>query len=350
MILATPGPSDSSIHHLASGVQQVVLGCPDDNPLGRVRTFRRKLENLLREQVFNIIHFRSIFEGIVAIDNELNRGAKLVYEANGFPSIEMKYHYPALLENDELVRKLRRQEDRCLRAADRIITVSQTNRAHIESRIEPAFATAVIPNGADLEPFAYQSPSPLNTDLLRLIYVGTTSPWQGINVLLESVEMIQKSQEVQLLIVGAATGRRTKQVQQQIAKLGIEPQVKFQEASTKSEVCQLFHESHLTVVPLLKLDRNTIQGCCPIKLIEAMASGCPVIASNLPVVQEIATPDIHFLPARPGDGRNLKNLILQLADDNELQHRLSLAARQHVEQNLTWELANQKLLKVYQAL
>ncbi len=96
--------------------------------------------------------------------------------------------------------------------------------------------------------------------------------------------------------------------------------------------------------------RNNVQGCCPIKVIEGMAAGTPLIASNLPVVQELGIPGEHYIPARPGDAGNLKNLILESAAGHTTNHQMAIAARKHVEQNLTWRHATEAVGKVYHEL
>ena len=96
LVLVTPGPRDLPARPFAPGVRQVVLGCPDADLLGRVLTFRAKLEALLRDQPFEIIHFRSVFEGYPLARHKDALGARLVYEVNGLPSIELKYSRPAL--------------------------------------------------------------------------------------------------------------------------------------------------------------------------------------------------------------------------------------------------------------
>ena len=60
---STPGRTTCRPVRLLPGVRQIVLGCPDGDLIGRVLTFRAKLLALLRRQSFDVIHFRSIFEG-----------------------------------------------------------------------------------------------------------------------------------------------------------------------------------------------------------------------------------------------------------------------------------------------
>ena len=68
-----------------------------------------EIRGLLRQQVFQVIHFRSPFEGGVVCDRALNSGAKLVYEVNGFPTVEMPYHYSGI-EHSQFLEKLGRME------------------------------------------------------------------------------------------------------------------------------------------------------------------------------------------------------------------------------------------------
>lgn len=350
VVLVTPSQHDRPISQLCAGVRQLQLGCAEDNPLGRARIFRAKLKKVLEEQPFTVIHFRSIFEGAVATDPELNRKAKLIYEANGFPSIEMKYHYPQLLSEPNLIAKFERQEIRCLNAADHIVTVSETTKRWIQSRLSEPKPITVIPNGYDPETFRGRAAQLTDKGPIRLAYFGTLTHWQGVETLLESVEWVNKERNCILTIVGPASRRHSLQIQKSIQRLGLRETVSVQVAYSKLQINNLLHQSHMTVVPLMPVDRNTQQGCCPIKMIEAMASGCPVIASNLPVVQELATPDVHYAPFKPGDARNLKNVILELANDSDRALSISKSAREHCQSKLTWKHATDRLIKVYQSI
>ncbi len=347
VVLATPAADDVLVRQLLPGVRQLQLGCSDDNPLGRVKIFQKKLCQLLEDQPFDLIHFRSIYEGVVVCDSKMNRGAKLIYEANGFPSLELKYHYPEVRSDIGLTEKLAKQEVRCLAAADQIITIADVSKQFIESRMSQEKPIRVIRNGYDPNDFVGRQPQPTERGPIRIAYVGTLSHWQGIETLLEAVELVNKERRCLLTICCAASQRRKKAIAKILKRLNLEEFVNLQVAYSKSQVCGLLHQSHMTVVPLLNVDRNSVQGCCPIKMIEGMASGCPVIASNLPVVQELGEPDVDYLAAKPGDARNLKNLILKLATEPKLALTLSQNARRRASENLTWRHATDQLLEVY---
>ena len=66
----------------------------------------------------------------------------------------------------------------------------------------------------------------------------------------------------------------------------------------------LLAEADACVAPLALNDRNVTQGCCPIKVLECMAAGRPLVAANLPVVRELAREDqdaLLFAPNEPGE-------------------------------------------------
>jgi len=189
--LATPGGTDISERPFGAGATQVVLGCPDGNPLGRARTFREKLAAWLAPRTFDVLHCRSIFEGIPLLDPRLRRDARLVYEVNGFPSVELKYHYAKVGDDPVLLAKLERQENDLLAAADLVITVSDVNQAAIEARGVAPQRIRVIRNGVDLERFPYRPPPvAVAGETVRLCYVGTLSVWQGVEVLIEAVDLL----------------------------------------------------------------------------------------------------------------------------------------------------------------
>ncbi|MFO0871780.1 MAG: glycosyltransferase family 4 protein [Pirellulales bacterium] len=370
--LVTPGPADRASQSLAeslrpaqastaapppghlravdSRIHHVVFGCPDTNPLGRARTFRVKLAHWLAARRFDVLHCRSIFEGIPLLRPEVRQQARLVYEVNGFPSIEMKYHYARLAEERPVIEKLARQENDLLAAADLVLTVSDVNRAAIAARGVPLPRVEVIRNGVDLETFPFAPPPPAAAGPVRVAYVGTAAPWQGLDTLIEAVAMLQAQRAVELAILGPVARSRRAELERLTRRLHVDQAVQLLGPGSQADVVRLLHASHLAAVPLLAVDRNTRQGCSPLKLLEALAAGCPVVASDLPVVRELAEPERHLITVRAGDARHLKNGLLRLVETEGLAESLATAARQHVEQHFTWERAGEALIRAYDSL
>ena len=106
----------------------------------------------------------------------------------------------------------------------------------------------------------------------------------------------------------------------------------------------------VVVAPLLANDRNTVQGCCPLKVLEAMASGVPLIASDLPVVRALARDGEHALLVRPGSGKAIKDAMLRLGAEPGLRTQLADAARRRIESMFTWRRSGAALVELYREM
>ena len=82
-------------------------------------------------------------------------------------------------------------------------------------------------------------------------------------------------------------------------------------------------------------------------LVEAMARGCPVIASDAASLPEIVTPEADGLLVPPNRPEAIGAAILRLRDDPDLWARLALGARRTVEQKFTWSRVVDRCLEAY---
>jgi len=116
------------------------------------------------------------------------------------------------------------------------------------------------------------------------------------------------------------------------------------------EMPELVAQADVCIAPLGYNDRNVTQGCCPLKIIEYMACGRPIVASNLPVVRELARDDIDALLFTPEDANDLARCVLAILEDETLAQRLADSAAQRAKDTFSWHTAQKKLLKVYKSL
>jgi glycosyltransferase involved in cell wall biosynthesis len=310
--------------------------------IDRVLCFGGFLTRWLRTREFQAIHFRSIFEGLPILRHR--NGAALVFEVNGLPSIELKYRYPGSEDDRELMHKIEAQERACIRAADRIVTPSAVTRDFlVKSRGAARERIAVIPNGADTELFRPRA-GLVDPVAWRLLYFGTLSAWQGVDLAIRAVAQVDA---VSLRVVGTGSRARMGALTRLAAKLGVADRVALCPSVSPEELADELAACNAVLAPLLWNDRNVVQGCCPLKILEGMAAGRPVIASDLEVVGELGRHEEHLLLTRPGSVDAIAEAIVRLRGDPALAATLSSNARRLVEERYTWEHAVRSLTDVY---
>jgi glycosyltransferase involved in cell wall biosynthesis len=329
------------------------IGLQQGNLLDRVSIFRNKLAGHLQENSYRAIQFRSIWEGRVAVD--FARGSDLIYEVNGFPSIELKYHYPGLAENQPLLSKLRSQELLLLLAAKLIITPSKVTKSYIESLGINSEKIRVIPNGADPVLFQPGEQNGNGNGKTRLIYIGTLAPWQGIRVLLQAMKLSSsrcypEPSPLRLTLIGPARKAWLKRKQKLVRRYKLDGSVQFVDACAQAEIAGAIAGAEIAVAPLTATDRNTLQGCSPIKLFEYAACGKAIVAADLPAVREIFTDGENALLYNPRKPSQLRDRLLELAADEDLRERLGNAARSLILDRYTWRHAQSRLIDCYEEL
>ncbi len=332
------------------GAQVIRVPVGDDlNFLRRAIEFgRATLRHVESAPPYSVAHFRSIWEGYTLAQAQPRFGYKTLFEVNGLPGIELKYHYPNLKDNPMLA-KIKRQEITTLLLADRIICPSAVTRAYIASLGVPREKITVIQNGVDIKLF---TPQPLNpaSDCPTLLYIGTLADWQGLDVLIEATRIIAAQRPVRLRIVGRGRGRQRKELIKHIRKQGLEDAVSIEAAVPHHEMPALLAQADVCIAPLTYNDRNVTQGCCPLKVIEYMACGRPIVASNLPVVRELARENIDALLFTPDDPADLARCTLAILDDPVLAQHLAQSAAERAHSTFSWHVAQKKLIKVYSKL
>ncbi|HKI54262.1 MAG TPA: glycosyltransferase family 4 protein, partial [Anaerolineales bacterium] len=298
-------PNDGLLPNEDTVEGATVTRIPQDLSLGfleRATHFGKAVFNYLSlHHDYDVVHFRNIWDGLSITQNKKRFGYKTLFEVNGLPSIELKYHYPGL--EQDLVTKIKEQEIATLHLCDAIICPSNVTRDYIASLgLSPSSSlrtsrklVTVIPNGVSPSDF---SPSPLPKREGRtpiLLYIGTLADWQGLEIVIKALPKILEQKSVRLQIVGRGRSRQRKALSKQIRKAGLEGSVSIQPPVPHHEVPALIAEADICVAPLGLNDRNVTQGACPIKLLEYMAASRPLVASNMPIVRELVREDVDAL-------------------------------------------------------
>ncbi|HEU5075105.1 MAG TPA: glycosyltransferase family 4 protein [Polyangiaceae bacterium] len=332
------------VHRLFKHVPIQVL---ESNFLRRGEAFR---ERLAREFVTlrpDVIHYRGIFEAQAAAAYARQTSVRRVFEVNGLFSVELDYHYPEVAEASEFQRKLRLIEAQALVEADLLVTQSVTTRSFLLSRASEIEARCVVvPNAA--EPTDYpEVAAPERGGRARLLYAGTLAPWQGVAELLMAVRRVARSVPVSLTLAGPMRRSWKKQLERVVRKLDIVESVRVLGPMTRVALALHIAESDVCVAPLRRDERNSRQGCSPLKLFEYMAAGRPIVSTDLPCVREIVEHERSALLATSARPSALAEPIVRLLENPVFAHRLGREARERVRLSGTWAHRRKALLDAY---
>lgn len=169
-----------------------------------------------------------------------------------------------------------------LRAADRVFAVSPSLAAELAAAGVPAKRLEVLGNGADLATFrrppTIERPASLQ-GVPTLLFVGSLKPWHGIPFLLRAFAALRTVRRVGLWIVGDGPEREAIAAAQRewpgdIVHTGAVPHAR---------IPSLLHAADLVVAPY---PASAPSYFSPLKIVEALAAGRPLLASRVPCVLE----------------------------------------------------------------
>lgn len=188
----------------------------------------------------------------------------------------------------------------------------------------------IVPNGIDPARFRPDGPRRRPTDLL---FVGRLVPYKGLGVLLEAVSRLHPRPH--LTVAGDGPMRKT--LQDKAAHLYLD--VEFLGRVEDRDLPALYRSASATVLPSING-----QEAFGIALVESMACGTPVVASDLPGVADVAR--AGGLVAPPGNVDALAAQLRRILDpDFGLPRGMELAKRTHA--SYSWDAVTDRVEAVY---
>jgi glycosyltransferase involved in cell wall biosynthesis len=239
-----------------------------------------------------------------------------------------------------------------MRAADLVVTLGEAMRDEIIARgVDPA-RILIVPNGVSAE---FLRPLPDSSALRAQLgiapgehVVGLVSSLvahEGIGTLLEAVALLRsRGASVRALIVGDGPERAA--LERQAAGLGLD--AIFTGRVPMSRVRDYHAVLDVFVVP--RTPDRVCQLVTPLKPVEAMASGLPVVVSAVKALGEIIQDKVTGMQVPPLDPGSLADCLDQLLASPRLRRELGEAAREWVARDRTWEHNAQRYRDAYARL
>jgi glycosyltransferase involved in cell wall biosynthesis len=277
----------------------------------------------------------------------------VVYEVRGFweDTWLSRHTGSADLRLSDRYRRTRALETYCMTEADLVVTLGEAMRAEIIERGVPAERIVIVPNGVSGQ---FLEPLPDDGGQLRAslgigpgeFVVGLVSSLvahEGIGTLLEAVQILgDRGVPARALIVGEGPERTA--LQRQAAELGLN--AVFTGRVPSARVRDYHAVLDVFVVP--RTPDRVCQLVTPLKPIEAMASGLPVVLSDVRALAEIVADGKTGLLSPPLDAAGLADRLQELAASPDLRAKLGAAAREWVARDRTWAHNAERYRAAYQ--
>lgn len=234
------------------------------------------------------------------------------------------------------VKKISQWEKHYWQKAQRLIVMSEEDRQFIAKELDKE-KIDVVANGVDTKWFAEKERH--LSDKPTILSVGTFK-WlpniEAVDFLVEKVWPLIKTKvsNANLLIVGNAPTNKVMAYGQNDHQITV--------AGRVEDIRDAFQSAHVLLAPVFS-GKGTRY-----KILEAMASGTPVVASKIAVEGLDIVDGQHVLTSN--DASSLADLTVKVLSDKNLWQTLSENGKEFVAKNYDWDLISQKLDKIYQEI
>lgn len=213
-----------------------------------------------------------------------------------------------------------------LEAATFIAAISEFNRTFLITHLgaEISHKIRIVHCGINPKDYDHPRTAPPGTDeTFRIMTTGSLQPYKGQTYLIEACALLKERGvhfSCQIVGGGSLHGRLSREIQ----RWHLGDQIQLVGAKAQDEVAALLAESDCYVQPSVIMPSGKMEGI-PVSIMEAMASGIPVIASDISGISELVSPDETGYLVPPEDAK-------ALADGLEYIYRNPTLALQRARQ------------------
>jgi glycosyltransferase involved in cell wall biosynthesis len=229
-----------------------------------------------------------------------------------------------------------------------VVTVSEYNRRHLldQFNVSPNGKLRCIYNGIDLSRFQFRWPRASDPGPPAILSVSRLVEKKGLADLIESANILRQwGRRFQVEIIGEGPLREA--LQARVRQLCLETRVKLAGPQPQELVRLAYLRASILALPCMigtDGDRDGI----PTVLLEAMASGLPVVSTPVSGIPELIETGRDGLLVPAKNPVTLAHALGRLLDDAALRDRLALAARAKIQERFTIDRSTEQLMALFQ--
>jgi glycosyltransferase involved in cell wall biosynthesis len=230
-----------------------------------------------------------------------------------------------------------------------VVTVSEYNRGYLSRQLAGSTANGkvrCIYNGLDFHQFTFDRSRPPDAGPPVILSVGRLIEKKGLGDVLAAAEILRRrGRSFRVEIIGA--GPLKPALEAQVQRLALQDQVAFLGAQPQEAVRLAYQRATIFALPCVVTADGDRDGI-PTVLLEAMASGVPVVSTSVSGIPEVIQSGHNGLLVAPHDPTMLADALGLLLADADLRDRLARAARSTIEAHFAIERNSRELVTLFQ--
>jgi len=289
-----------------------------------------KIKDLIKKYNLDIIHLNCGHGGVLFLKNLKSKFVCTVFhtyyqQQKYIPSQKWKYLLYLL-------------EKRMYKNADKLIAISKdTMKALIRNyKVDPS-KIKLIHCGVDFNKFKKnEEVKKLENNLL---FVGRLDNRKGIDFLVETIRLIKKDiPNINLFIIGQ--GKLRKKLERFVKDNNLESNIKFLGFIPDLYLPKWYSLCQLTIVP------SIFEGF-GLTVIESLACGTPVIATNVDGIRDIIKNNKNGILVKYNNKKELAKQVVRLLNNSSLRKEFSIKGLKSVKEKFNWDKIALKTLEIY---
>jgi len=327
---------------------------PRDEIFGYASTF---VEEFLKFQQksginYSLVHTNYWISSWVGMELKKHQSLKQVHTYHSLGAVKYKSvtTVPMIASTRLAVEKA------VLETADRVVATSPQEKEHMRSLVSTKGNVDIIPCGTDIRRFGAinkqkaRSVLGIDPDALMVFYVGRFDPRKGIETLVRAVGQshLRGNKNIKLVIGGGSRpgqsdGKERDRIEKIVAELGMSDITTFPGRLGDDILPAYYAAADVCVVPSHYEPFGLVA-------IEAMASGTPVVASDVGGLQFTVVPEETGLLAPAQDEAAFAAAIDRILCNPDWRNQLGKQARVRVEEKFSWDGVAHQLSDLYTKL
>lgn len=293
---------------------------------------------LERTSPFDLIYERYSLWSYSALELAQATGTPALLEVNA-PLIDEQAQHRGLVHRSQA----EQIAHRAFHAASGLIAVSTEIKDYLVGWGVGDRVT-VIPNGVNHHRFTQARLGVRSHDAFTIGFVGSLKPWHGLTHLVNAFEHLHRRvPQARLLIVGDGPERAS--LEAELTERQLISATRLTGAVSPEQIPALLTQMDVAVAPY---PDSTDFYFSPLKVVEYMAAGLPVVVSDIGQLRHLVVNNVTGLLRPPGDDIALALALEDLWSSPSRRRSLGQAARQHILAHYTWDAVAEKILAIAQ--